>query len=239
MTKAADFDPGLEAKRLIRAARRGALATKDLDSGGPYASLVAVATAADGAPILLLSTLARHTSNFLANAKVSLLVEDVSLADPLAGSRVSILGTISAIDDPAAARRYQARHPASGFSGFKDFSFYRIEPESAHLVAGFGRITTLPRAAIMTGVSEAAELLASEEDASAHMNKDHADALSLYATRLLGAPDGDWRCDGFDPEGLELSANGHALYLRFPEPVRGPGQLRHMLKALADQARSA
>jgi putative heme iron utilization protein len=233
MAAAVDFDPGQEAKRLIRTARRGALATKDVDSGGPYASLVAVATAADGAPVLLLSTLARHTRNFLADAKVSLLVEDVSLADPLAGSRVSIMGTISPTDDPGSLRRYKARHPASSFSGFGDFSFYRIEPESAHLVAGFGRISTLPREAIMTRVADAAELLDAEEGAVAHMNEHHADALGLYATKLLGAPEASWRCDGLDPEGLEISANGRALYVRFPEPVHGPGPLRQMLKRLA------
>ena len=26
----------------------------------------------------------------------------------------------------------------------------------------------------------------------------------LYATKLLGAPDGDWRCVGCDPDGLDL-----------------------------------
>ena len=237
---AGNFDAGSEAKRLIRAARRGALATKDADSGAPYASLVAVATAPDGAPLLLLSGLARHTKNLTAEPRVSLLVEDVGLADPLAGARVTIWGTISATGDAGARRRYLARHPsAEAYAGFGDFSFYRIEPEGAHLVAGFGRISTLPRADIVTDISDAGELVSAEEGAVAHMNEDHADALRLYATKLLGAPEADWRCDGLDPEGVELSANGRALYLRFPEPVRGPESLRQVLKQLADQARGA
>ena len=36
------------------------------------------------------------------------------------------------------------------------------------------------------------------------MNADHAEACRLYATQLLGAPDGAWRCVGLDPEGLDL-----------------------------------
>ena len=42
------------------------------------------------------------------------------------------------------------------------------------------------------------------EEIIAHMNADHAEAVRLYATNLLGARDGEWRCVGCDPEGLEL-----------------------------------
>jgi putative heme iron utilization protein len=235
-----DLDAGIEAKRLIRTARRGALATKDADSGGPYASLVAVATAADGAPLLLLSALARHTKNLARETRVSLLVEDVGLADPLSGSRVTVWGAIAPATDADARRRYLARHPsAEAYAGFGDFGFWRIEPEGAHLVAGFGRISTLPREAVRTDISGAADLLNAEADAVVHMNADHADALGLYATKLLGAQPAPWRCDGIDPEGLELSAEGRALYLRFPERITGPGQLRGLLRDLSRRAGAA
>ncbi len=59
--------------------------------------------------------------------------------------------------------------------------------------------------------SDAADLLAAEDGAIAHMNADHADACRLYATRLLGAPDGDWRCVGIDPDGIELQNGRHCL----------------------------
>lgn len=234
-----DFDAPRVARGLVRAARRAALATLDADSGAPYVSLVAVATLSDGAPVLLLSTLAKHTKNLTADPRASLLFEDVGAENPLADPRVSVSGPVAATDDPEARRRYLARHPGHrGFSGFKDFSFFRLEPETAHLVAGFGRIETLPREAVMTDISDAAELVAAEGGAVAHMNEDHADALALYATKLLGAPTGDWRCDGLDPEGLELSSAGRALYLPFPNRIRAPGPLRQVLKALAEKARA-
>ena len=50
-----DFDPKTAAKKLLREARSGALATLVAGSGDPYCSLVNVATAADGAPLLLIS----------------------------------------------------------------------------------------------------------------------------------------------------------------------------------------
>ena len=58
------------------------------------------------------------------------------------------------------------------------------------------------------------------------MNADHAETCRLYATKLLGAPDGDWRCVGCDPEGLELQNERTALRLPFPQRVRTPGVLR-------------
>ena len=63
------------------------------------------------------------------------------------------------------------------------------------------------------------------------MNDDHADACRLYATTLLGAADGDWRCAGFDPEGMELQNGRVALRLPFPQRVSGPGVLRQVLNA--------
>ena len=106
------------------------------------------------------------------------------------------------------------------FAGFADFAFYRMELKAAHLVAGFGRIVDLKPQDILTDTADAAELVAAEPDILAHMNDDHADAVRLYATKLLGAPDGEWRCVGCDPEGLELQHGRTALRLPFRQRVR-------------------
>ena len=70
------------------------------------------------------------------------------------------------------------------------------------------------------------------------MNADHADACRLYASKLLGGPDGDWACVGIDPEGMELQQGRIALRLDFPQRVTAPGALRAVLKALAEKARA-
>src|SRR5258708_17144716 len=75
MRAADDFNPSRTAKRLLREARKGALATL-LPGGAPYASLVTIACAMDAAPILLLSRLARHTANLATDSRVSLLLEE-------------------------------------------------------------------------------------------------------------------------------------------------------------------
>jgi putative heme iron utilization protein len=125
------------------------------------------------------------------------------------------------------------------FAGFADFAFYRMALKGAHLVAGFGRIVDLTPEDVLTPTDDAAELVAAETDILAHMNQDHAETCRLYATKLLGAADGAWRCVGCDPEGLELQLDRTALRLPFPQRVRAPGVLRVMLKQLADEARAA
>ena len=240
MKATAEFDPKATAKKLLREGRSGALATLMQDSGDPYCSLVNVATAADGSPLLLISTLAVHTRNILADPRVSLMIDERKQGDPLEGARIMLLGTAEPIADNDIRRRYLVRQPeAEMYVGFTDFSFYRMALKGAHLVAGFGRIVDLKPEDVLTPTDYAAELIAAEPEIVAHMNEDHAEACRLYATKLLGAADGAWRCVGCDPEGMELQLERTALRLAFPQRVRAPGVLRQVLKQLAEQARAA
>lgn len=233
------FDAKLVAKKLLREGRSGALASLMPGTGSPYCSLVNVATAADGAPLMLLSTLAIHTKNILADKRVSLMLDERKDGDPLEGARVMLMGEVAEDRTASARTAYLLRHPeAEQFVFFADFSFYRLAIASAHLVAGFGRIVDLNAQDILTDVSDAAALIEAEGEAIAHMNTDHAEACRLYATRLLGAADGDWRCAGIDPEGIELQQGRVALRLPFPKRVTAPGPLRAVLKQLAEQARA-
>jgi heme oxygenase (biliverdin-IX-beta and delta-forming) len=233
------FDARAAAKKLLREARSGALATLVPGSGEPYCSLVNVATTVGGAPILLLSNLALHTTNILSDARVSLMLDERKAGDPLEGARVMLMGRCSKDDEATTSAAYLRRHPdAKMYAGFTDFSFYQMEIARVHLVAGFGRIVDLKSTDILTDIADAKALIEAEADAIAHMNNDHADACRLYATRLLGAEDGDWRCVGIDPEGTELQNGRVALRLPFPRRISAPGPLRATLRELAEVARS-
>ena len=235
-----DFDPRAAARKLMREARSGALATLTVDSGDPYCSLVNVASAADGAPLLLISGLAVHTKNILADPRVSLMLDERKPGDPLQGARVMIAGTATKTASADVRRRYLARQPeAEMFAGFGDFAFYEVKLKGAHLVAGFGRIVDLKPADLLTDLIGAEALIAAEPEVIEHMNQDHADTCRLYATKLLGAPDGSWRCVGCDPDGLDLQWERTGLRLPFPQRVSQPGVLRAVLKQLAEQARAA
>ena len=177
---------------------------------------------------------------FFADPRVSLMIDERKAGDPLQGARIMLMGTAAVTSDRDARRRYLERQPeAQMFAGFADFAFYRVTLKGAHLVAGFGRIVDLNPQDILTETGDAAELVAAEPEIIAHMNGEHADAVRLFATKLLGAPDGQWRCVGCDPEGLELQLERTALRLPFPQRVGVPSVLRHVLKQMAEDARRA
>src|SRR3981081_2543969 len=98
-------DLGAAARRLIRSRGHAALGTSL--AGRPFVSLVAAACDSDAAPLLLLSDLAQHTKNLLADPSVSSLFRDVAgQADPLAGPRLTLLGRAERCDDPRTAARF-------------------------------------------------------------------------------------------------------------------------------------
>jgi putative heme iron utilization protein len=239
-----DFDPKSIAKSLLRVIRAGALATIDRNTGHPFASLVNVATDPDGAPLILISRLSTHTANLETDGRASVLLALPGKGDPLAHPRLTLTGAFKPIvrEDPEEARvrrRFLARHPkAELYAGFADFAFWRLGVISAHLNAGFARAADLKAADVMTDLSGAGNLIEAEEGALAHMNADHADAIRLYATKLLGAEAGAWRLTGLDPEGLDLAFGDATLRLPFRERVTTADALRKMVVDLAKEARA-
>ena len=238
-----DFDPHAIAKSLLRATRSGTLCTLDSNTGYPFASLVNIGTEPDGSPVILVSGLATHTANLEEDGRASLLLAETGKGDALAHPRLTVLGTFAPVDRDSAEhaqarRRFLARHPKSElYADFPDFAFWRMSVVSAHLNGGFGRAADLTAADVLTDVSEAQSLLEAEEGALSHMNADHAEACRLYATKLIGAPEGAWRGVGIDPDGLDLQYGQTGLRLPFPQRVTDPAGLRAMLKSLADEAR--
>lgn len=230
---------------LVRRLDRAALATAlpapagDADGPWPYASLVLAAVDHDLSPILLLSELAEHTRAIAADSRVSLLFDGTQgLDQPLTGPRVTLVGRAVPTDDKRHARRFLARHPdAEMYASFKDFGFFRVVVERAHLVGGFGKIRWLTaqelRAPLGDGLAEC------EEGIVGHMNADHADAVQLYASRLLGLGGEGWRMTGIDPEGIDLRRAGQVARLSFDAALTDAGDARKVLVALAAKARAA
>lgn len=228
-------------RTLLRGLDRASLASALPGEAGawPYASLVLVTVDHDLSPILLLSELAEHTRAIEADGRISLLFDGTAgLDQPLTGPRVTVLGRASRTDDERLKSRFLAHHPdAEMYAGFKDFHFYRVAVERAHLVAGFGKIRWIDGAglapSVATGLAEA------EAGIVRHMNEDHADAVGLYATRLLGLAGGDWRMTGIDAEGIDLRNGGEVARLAFDSPLAAGVEARGVLVALVGKARSA
>lgn len=146
-----------QARALLRAATQATLATRmpnaaapDRD-GWPFASLVLIAHGADGAPLMLLSDLAEHCKNIKADDRVSLLIDGTAgLKDPLTGPRLTVLGRARRSADPNHRRLFLLRHESAAlYADFSDFAIYQVVVDSAHLVAGFGRIQWIAAEALL------------------------------------------------------------------------------------------
>lgn len=231
--------PADQARALARSLDTATLATGLGEGRWPYASLVLLAVDHDASPLLLVSRLAEHTRNMLADGRVSLLLDGTAgLESRLTGPRVTLLGEAAPSEEPRHRARFLARHPdAALYAGFADFAVWRIKPVRAHLVGGFGRIHWVEGEAFM-GPSPAA-LMAAEAEIVAHMNADHADALDLYARVLAGREGEGWQMTGCDAEGCDLRLGGAVARIPFAHAAQDAAEARKELVSLVRTARSS
>ena len=196
------FDPLALARHLLRSIRAATLATLSPPPGFPLATLTAIATDHDGAPVLLASQLSAHTRNLDADGRCGLLLAQGGRGDPLAHPRLSLQGRAARAEGALRARlrkRYLAQNPkASLYADFGDFSFWRVDLEAVALNGGFGK------AASFSG----AELLAAVPEGLADAEPEMLEALNRQPTALarLAAAEGEgpWRAAAIDSAGLTL-----------------------------------
>jgi putative heme iron utilization protein len=229
-------DPGLQARRLLRAAAGATLATSD--AGWPFASLVTPACTSDGAVLLLLSGLSPHTRHLRNEPRCSLLAQGAATdANPQTAPRVTVQGRAVPDPDPALRRRWLDRHPYAAFyadpaAGLNDFVIWRLTPESGQLVAGFGRAHRLAGAQL---VSDSSAIDQAAPGVLAHMNADHADALAAIAAARCW-PGAAWRMVGLDPDGFDMACGDMVHHVPFPAPTDNAGAVRAALMALTREA---
>lgn len=131
------------AKAMLANARTATLSVVDPETGAPFGALVNVAVDANLNPIILTSTLSRHTQGLLKDARGSLMVQGVIPLDrdPLTEMRLTVTGTFVASEDAEVRSVYLHRHPyAEMYADFGDFGFWHMAPEKLYVVAGFGRV---------------------------------------------------------------------------------------------------
>jgi heme iron utilization protein len=226
--------PAWQARKLLRAARSGCLATAA--NGQPFASLVTPVCMPDGSLLMLLSRLSEHTRHLVADPHCSVMISGEAVSqNPQTTPRVTVTGVAGVVDDAALKARYLAVHPyASLYADFGDFATWRLAPAGALLVAGFGRAFRLKGTDLAPETPAVAALLASEEGILAHCNRDHADALAAIAGSA-----GDWRMVTADVDGFDLAASERVIRFAWPEPVKDSGDVRRELVRMAKAARDA
>jgi len=234
------IDTNILARQLVRGQQTAALSSVAAD-GQPHGSLVLAGCDLMARPVLLISKLAIHTRNVLADPRVALLFENCrGLESPLTGARLSLAGKLQVTTDALLQARFLRRHPdAEMYADFEDFDFYRLDVASAHLVAGFGRIETLEADGYLYAADCSEELAAHEQDVLDHMNADHTDAIDIYARKLAQAGGSGWTMTGIDAEGFDLRLRGEICRIDFDTPVETTGDVRQKLVAMVEKARKS
>ncbi len=231
--------PATIARSVMRGADRAVLSSLLPPDAAPYASLVLTALDRDATPLLLISALAVHTRNILADPRVALLFDGTAgFAQPLEGPRVTVIGWAEPTALPHHRARYLARHPdAALYARFGDFAWYRVVVERAHLVAGFGAIHWITAAELLVGSEEGMLLPAAEAELVATVNRDHAGAVDACVRGVLGREETGWQATGVDPDGIDLRNGSAVARLDFLHPAHDPGAVYDELLALSEAGR--
>jgi len=234
------------ARTLVHMGRTGTLASQSRRVPGyPFGSVAPYGLDASGRPTFLISSMAMHTQNLVADPRASLLVTQPGWSeDPLAGGRVTLVGDVARVDEAsvtAVRDDYLERHEnARHWVGFDDFAFYRMEVRELYYVAGFGAM----------GWVEAADYAAAEPDPLAksaqaileHMNADHADALVLYCKVFAGVDADEATMTSVDRMGFRVRARSgerlQGLRINFPRDARTANECRVVLVEMVRDARA-
>lgn len=170
--------------------------------GYPYGTAVPMVVDAAQQPLLLLSALAEHTRNLLADARASLAVVEPGAANVQDAARATLLGWIEAIEpSPAQQQRYLRYQPDAEQYLQLDFRFFRMHLQRIRFIGGIGRMGWLDATAW-----QAADVLSEDEE-----ERLLARMPATASLRLLG----------IDRFGIDYEAGGMRRRKRFDSPLSG------------------
>jgi len=233
-------------RTLVHLGRIGSLSSLSRKRPGwPFGSIMPYGLDPSGRPLFLISAMAMHTQNILADPRAGLLVTQAeAAADPLGAGRVTLLGnvaTIPAPELPQARELYLAGYEnARYWADFDDFAFYRMDIVDVYFVGGFG----------VMGWVNAADYLQAEVDPLAgaapgilqHMNADHAAALVLLARRFVEAEAEEASITSVDRLGFHLrikvGERTRGARIPFSREVRTAQEARAVFVDMVRDARS-
>lgn len=247
----------LEALQFLRTTRSGILSTFSAKfTGYPFGSVAPFILDHSGQPIILISTIAEHTQNIIANPKVSLLVfagDD----DLQANARLTLIGQavkIDKADDNLRARYLRYLPQATNYFDMHDFNFYRIEIAQVRYIAGFGKMGWFSGDSLsgnslsgdsLSGEKRSADsqLASQETSIIEHMNADHVHSLIAYCKHFHGVNASHAEMLGIDSDGfdakVDISDNRtQILRFNFEQPIHDAQSARAALVAMSKAAKS-
>lgn len=227
---------GAEARALLLKNYQGILSTHSLEMPGyPFGSVVPFCADYTGNPVILISRIAQHTKNVLADPKVSLITIEQGVDDIQIGARLTWIADVEPLRgdevELAAARYYRFFPQSRDFHKVHDFDFYRLQLVRARYIAGFGKIHWLsPEQVLLANPFSAAV----EYGMIDHMNQDHVEAMKKYClTAGIKMGTKEPAMAGIDEEGFHLQLGAKIIRFSFSEPASTPEAIRARLVAMA------
>ncbi len=232
-------------RTLVYLGRIGSLSTLSRkQSGFPFGSVMPYSLDERGRPIFLISTMAMHTHNLLADPRASLLVTQPDASgDPLGASRITLLGNVLAVRGPEVAelrKLYLARYENSKYwVDYEDFSFYRMDVVDVYYVGGFGVMGWIPAADYESAQPD--PLADAAAGIMQHMNRDHKEELVLLARVFAGIESQEAAITSIDRLGfhvrLKTQEGVRGGRIAFMREVSSPAEIRSVLVEMVKQAR--
>lgn len=232
-----------EALQFLRTSQSGVLSTFSAKfEGYPFGSVAPFVLNGAGEPVILISTIAEHTKNIMANPKVSLLVF-AGMEDLQANARLTLLGEAVLADkeDTNLRARYLRYFPqAAGYFDMHDFHFYRIKISQVRYIAGFGKMGWMSEDGVFV-ISDNTEISKQEVAIINHMNADHQHSLMAYCQHFHGIAPQSAQMLGIDSDGFDVRINldGAEKIVRFTfeTPIHDAATARAALVAMSKLAK--
>lgn len=193
-------DWGSAARKFVRSARNGTLATHSLKYGGyPFTSVAGFVPDNSACPVVLVSPLAEHSRNLSADHRCSLLIQGKG-EDAQATGRLTLICEASEFKaDEAFLTRYVRLQPsAERLLALGDFYLLRLVPIAVRFIAGFGSIRWIDPANYAPPWS----IEPKEEDRFIAM----LEKTDLRLFDAIRTADPVARCVAMDSDGLEFSS---------------------------------
>ena len=227
---------GSEARVLLLQNCQGVLSTNSVEMPGyPFGSVVPYCLDETGNPVILISRIAQHTKNILADPKVSLITIEQDVDDIQTGGRLTWVSDVKVLQKNEAERvveRYYRYFPqARDYHKTHDFDFYRLELVRARYIGGFGKIHWITPENILLSNTFSAE---QERGMIDHMNHDHVEAMQKYCSvRGIETRSDDPEMVGIDEQGFHLRVGEKIIRFSFSETAKTTKEVRTRLVAMA------
>ncbi len=216
------------ARQLLSGRFQGILSTHSTEiEGYPFGSLVPYSIDRDGWPMVLVSDLAKHTRNLIADSRCSLTLVEQGSGDIQQLSRLVCLSDakpISPMNDQSAERHFRYFPESREYYLALNFRFYRLIPKRFYAISGFG-------AARWAGVDRM-------ERPNPYNNAEEQEALNRInlrypkrLARLGGASEIETLAVGLDPWGLDARRSDAPVRFEFSKTMASITQLLEWLES--------